>query len=353
MTTIEFAKRADGEQVQRLIQESLYLYNGMQAKADGIELDRRHMDASVPGLLAQALTYYDPNLLREEYTQFKYADPNLLIPENPMQQPGLDTIEKQWIRRVGAWKMVGAASKNYEPIDIDMRSVRYGTKYFGAFIHYSSQDLDRMAAARSLNQVGVIVDLVREKMRAVTEAFDQLKNEMNSLGLPALGLYGIHTHPNIPRKNAAYQMGLNKTAEQNIAILNDITNTIQRLSNQATFANTMIMPNGLLNDLSIQLIGTSGTKSVIQWWLENNRFIKNIEFTKEVDTAGTGGTSIIHAYRREPGRLESMIPKRMTQLAPPQFNAGRWEVHFDAQVAGVHVNRPLDHLILENVYAVS
>jgi hypothetical protein len=342
----------DAQETQRLIQQSLQLYAGMKSRADGINIETK-MDAGVSGMLAQALRYYDPNLLRTEYQQFKYADPSGLIPENPAQMPGVDSIEKQWIDRVGAWKMAGPQSTNTEAIDVNTRSVRYGAKYFEAHITYTTQELDRMAMARSQNSVGVIIDIVREKMRAVNESFEQLRNSINSLGLPRLGIYGIHTHPNVSRVTAAYQMGLARTAAENVAILNDIPVTVRRRSRQATYPDTLIIPDGLAQELSAQQYGDSGQVSTLQWFLKNNMYIKNIEVTPEVDTAGTGGTSIIHAYRRDPERIESMTPKRMTQKYAPYVDRGAWRIDFDAQLSGVHANRPLDHLIIENVYAVS
>jgi hypothetical protein len=351
---MQVLEHMDAEQTQRLIQQSLQLYAGLKARVDGVDHNlETKFDAGVTGMLAQALRYYDPDLLRTEYQPFRYADPAGLVPENPTQMPGVDTVEKQWIDRVGAWKMVGPHSTNTEAIDVNMRSVRYGAKYFEAHIMYTTQELDRMAMARSQNNVGVIVDIVREKMRAVTEAYEQLRNSINSLGLPRQGIYGLHTHPNISRITAAYQLGLGQSAENNIAVLKDISTTIRRRSKQATAPNTLIMPDGLAQELSAQQYGTAGQISTLQWFLKNDMYIKDIEVTPEADTAGTGGVSIIHAYRREATRIESMTPKRMTQKHAPYIDRGAWRIDFDAQLSGVHANRPLDHLIMENVYAVA
>lgn len=320
-------------------------------KSLGMKLDSIRFDDAI-GHLQEALTYYDPTLLRTEFQEYKYADPALLVPHNPMQAPGLDSILKQWITRRGRWRMAAEATTNTPPLDIETRDIRYGFKYFEAHIEYTTRELDQIQTATQLNNVGLVIDRVQEKMRAVEEAYQETLNEVNSTGFPLLGMYGLHTHPNIQRIQSPNLLGLDRSSDENIAALTLISQRIRANSRQRSYADILVMPDGLAQELNQQKVGDSADRSTLDWFLAHDPWIQDIEITPEIETVGPNNSPIIHAYRRDPSRVECMIPKPMSQKSAPYQQNGRWRLDFDCQFGGVHVVRPYDHAIIENVYVV-
>jgi hypothetical protein len=214
-------------------------------------------DADNIGLIQQALTYYDPSLDRTEFSEYKYAQDGVFLTRSASGNvPGIDAITRQRATAIGQWKLASDYVTNLEAIDFTLTSVTYGAKYFQAKTRWSSQELDRMNAARTIGNSGVLVDIINEKMMAVDETYMQLVNRINALGLPALNIYGLHTHPDIPRLTSPYPLGLAQSASNNLAVLALFSATIRRNTSQKESPDTLLLPSDVISDLSLQVVST-------------------------------------------------------------------------------------------------
>ncbi|MGC8710963.1 MAG: major capsid family protein [Leptodesmis sp.] len=300
------------------------------------------------GVINEALRYVIPELDRTEFEEYKYADPNRLLPRNPLVAPGVDTLVRQRVTAIGQWKLAADYATNVESIDYAIDRVTYTAKYFRAHIEYSQEELDRMQFTQQYVP-NAAVNITQEKMLAVAETYQQLLNRMFSVGLPQIGIFGLHTHPDVPRMTAPHTLSSTNTAAQNLAVLKLFNQVIRANTAQREYADTLLLPDSVIFDLSMQVVSSAGTTSVLQYFLDNDPYIEYIETTPELDTAGPGGTRIAQAYRRDPNKVDTMVAKPMTQLGPVQFVAGKYRVDFDAQVSGVHFRRPYSSLIMEGI----
>lgn len=332
----------------QVTQQSMNTWAYVQEKADSNDYNVYTRTDDGLGILKEQLTYYDPRVAEDEFQDYDYADPAGLVPHNPAEMPGLEIIKKRFMTRIGQWQLMGDRATTLDPIDVTQRDVTYGSKTFGAKIEYTPQELRKITFAQANGNYAPVADLISQKMSAVQETYKKLINEVNSLGFPALGVYGLHTHPNLPRAVSPYLLGSARTADENIAVLTLMVNLILENSRQVRAAapDTLVMPIGLAQELSLQTRSTSSDISTLQFFLKNNKYIKGIESTPEC-------TTFIHAYKRDASRLEAMIPMRMKQEMPITADAasGVYTTRFACEVSGVHVTRPYDHLILEGAYA--
>ena len=332
----------------RITQQAMNTWEYAQLRADSDDYNVQTRADDGLGILKEQLTYYDPRVMEEEYQDYDYADPAGLVPHNPTEMPGLEIIKKRFMTRIGQWQLMGDRTTTLDSIDVTQRDVTYGSKAFGAKIEYTPQELRKITFAQANGNFAPVADLISQKMSAVRETYKKLINDVNSLGFPSLGVYGLHTHPNIPRSVSPYALGSARTADENIAVLTMMVNTILANSRQVRAAapDTLILPIGLAQELNLQTRSTSSDISTLQFFLKNNKYIKGIESTPECDT-------FIHAYKRDASRLEAMIPMKMRQTMPITADAssGVYTTRFACEVSGVHVSRPYDHLILEGAYA--
>lgn len=305
------------------------------------------MDAPL-GQIEQALNYISPDVIDTEFQQYKFADPDLLIPYDvSTAMIGVDTITRYRRTMVGAWKLATDAQTNTPAADYYLQPVRYGNHYFTQKIVYTSQELDRQAFAQT-NYPALVFDTTVEKRRALEEGYLQLINRCFSLGIPEIGIYGLLNHPDATRLTAPYGLGTGTTPDNNKALLTLGVSTIETATNDSYLPDTLLLPADKARQLNDQLYGTSGETTVLQAFLKQNPGIQ-VEVAPELRTAGPGGTPIAVFYERNTDVLEGVLPKPMTQIGSVQQIGARFEVTFDASLSGVHIKHPRRVLIMEGI----
>jgi len=305
------------------------------------------MDAPL-GQIQQALNYISPELITTQYQQYKFADPDLLIPYDvSTSMIGVDTITRYRRTMVGAWRLASDTQTNTPSADYYLTPVQYGNHYFNQKITYTSQELDRQQFAQK-NFPTLVFDTTVEKRKALEESYLQLVNRCFALGIPTMGIYGLLNHPDATRIASPYALGAGTTADNNNAVLTLGVRTIETATNDSFIPDTVLLPADKARDLNSQLFGTSGTLSTLGYFLQQNPNI-GIETAPELRTAGPGGTPIAVFYERSPEVLEGVLPKPMTQIGAVQQIGSRFEVHFDASLSGVHIKHPRRVLIMEGI----
>ena len=307
------------------------------------------LDAVSAGHLQEYLTHYSPELIREEYPEYKYAAG--LVPLDSREYVGVQQIKKTRITRIGKWSRSSDGNVSKAAIDIGMDEVDYGSASFDAHITFTVDELDAIDFARRHRSMGVIVDTVSEKVRAAQESYQELINRIMAFGSTRQGVYGLHTHPGVTKVKAPYKMGINQTADNNIAIFAAMLRIASRISGQRSRPDVGLIPDQLAIDLSQQEKNTSAGISTLKYFLESAQGVRmSMDSTPEMDTAGPGSTTAIHFYRLDPTRLQGCVPKRMRQVTDPVYTNGAWRTDFHCAISGAHLVRPYDHVMFYDVY---
>jgi hypothetical protein len=343
----------------RALTQAHILHQTFQSHTDGLidlrkDSDARtaiqevtRMDADTGGMLRSLLTYYSPKVIFAEYRQIPYADPaGFVSRSNDGSLVGVAEIVKTIKGRIGKWASTGETTRINGRIDINQSEIIYGSEYKMAWIGYTSQELDRAYfASQSSAKFGMMIDIVADKMTAAAASYQEFLNDVMASGLPSRAIFGLHTHPNVVRIRAPYRPGALRTPEENLALFNLAISVMNSISANRYAPDLVIGPRAILNELSIQRVGASSDLSTLKY-LNLNSSIKGYIPTSEAETASRSGGAILHFLLRDED-TEGLVTKAMTQLSMPQYRNGEYQVYWDAAVSGVHLDRPVKHVILE------
>jgi hypothetical protein len=312
----------------------------MLAIDPGIDLVSRMDAGSIQGLIQEFMNYMSQNVTETEFSAFKFAD-GTLIDEDPARQPGVSSVSRTRLTRLGAWNWATGRSTIGNEIDYGTENVTYGAEYIEATISWTTQELQRMAYARQIGRLPNALDVPATKRRMVAEAYQEMMNKVNATGKPSANIYGLLNHPDVPELTLATRPGLAQSADTNISILNSISYRVSVNTKQKARPSKLLMPKDIVNDLSLQQRTTAGNKSTLKSYLDDNQDgVNAIETVLELDTAGPGNKSVIYLYEKNPDYVVYMSPQPMMPNGPLTFNKGKWTQEYIAQVAGVHIMRP-------------
>lgn len=307
------------------------------------------MDA--PGMLPESLTAYDPDFVMEDYQETLYADPGFLAIED-MNRPGVDRVTMQSVNRIGRFRVGGDRTSNTEPLDAGMSSTQYPTQYIHAHVNYSTRELDSMSEARRNGNIFGFLDIVQYKLTEVVEAsYKEELNRTNALGIPSLGIYGLHTHFAIPRMDSPIRLNENSTPDEYVTVFRQAKQSFVNNSGKRLMSiDGAFISSDLKIAMQSRLMGSSGNVSVLDWVMRSFG-IKEIYCTPQVDYAGGNGGNIVHLFVNNRRHTKAVVTKKLTQDGRAYKEAGLWRVDYDAALMGTAIKKPYEHLIVENVAA--
>lgn len=164
-----------------------YISNLFQSHLDGeidLNTDRTrkdefdklaHMDSEAANMLRQAYQYYSPKVIMAEFSKNVYADPNGFIRQPQIGgMVGVSEIVKTVMTDVGEWESPGEHNQAGGRVDVGLSNISYGSEYKNAHVQYTSQELDRMAYAKSANNMGVFLDIIAGKKKLLILPISEL-----------------------------------------------------------------------------------------------------------------------------------------------------------------------------------
>jgi hypothetical protein len=111
-------------------------------------------------------------------------------------------------------------------------------------------------------------------------------------------------------------------------------------SKQTHEADTLLLPTPLYQVMSQKRMSAFGDKSILQYIVQNNPHIKNIEQWYLLDGAGASSKNRCVLYKRSPDVLEGVRPARFRQL-PPQLKGFELVINCFSRCGGVKVYQPM------------
>lgn len=213
-------------------------------------------------------------------------------------------------------------------------------KEFTAPIHgmgvgysYSVQDIRRaqmagMPLEESLNRIA---------KRAVEAKIDQ----MAAFGDTKVGTTGFLNNANVPLVTPITGSWATATADQIVADLDKLVNSIVTGSNGIHMPDTLLFDIASFTKLNGMQRSVASDVTILRWYLNNNAFIKNIDhwyLLSKADAAGTGPRVV--CYQRSPDVLALVIPQEFEQF-PPQVKNLSFFVPCHARIGGVKIPYPL------------
>lgn len=127
----------------------------------------------------------------------------------------------------------------------------------------------------------------------------------------------------------------------NAALAGQFTSTLG-----AEIADTVMFPYSILLDLSTRRIDTQSKTTILQWLEENNIYTRQTRQPLTIvghwglETAGSGGTKRMMAYRKSPDVLKMHMPMPFQFLPAWQTGPMIFEVPGIFRLGGVDIKRP-------------
>lgn len=265
----------------------------------------------------------------------------MFVPTSSEADTGADTITYfQW-----DWRGMAQIIANYAD---DLPSVdAFKTKFtapvvgVGDSYSWSIQDIRRAAMARSQLDVRRAV--------AARMGVERRVDEIAAFGEADTGITGFLNNANIPLTAPVTGTWTTATPAQITEDLNTGAQAIVNATLETETPDTCLLDTASFGIIAQTPIAVDNQTTILQSWLANNPYIRNVDqWTKLslADAAGTGPRLVF--YRRSPDILTLEIPQEFEQFPPQERNLA-FVVNTHARIGGVLVYYPLAITYMDGV----
>ncbi len=245
------------------------------------------------------------------------------------------------------WEMFGAAAviSNYADdsprVDTLVREFSGKVRSLGASYGYSIMDL-RGAVRQSKPLVPFKAETAR---RATEQTMDQIAAE----GDAAYNLPGFLNFVNVP---IIVLPNGNWPAATSVNIIEDLNfgpTSIRALTQTVHSPDTLLLDTATFDLIAQKPVDvTNGSNiSILNLWLTNQQYVRNVDQWYRLDTAGPADTPRIMFYERSPRNMMLVIPQEFEQF-PPQARNLEFVVNTHARIGGVEWHYPLSAAYADN-----
>jgi hypothetical protein len=304
------------------------------------------LDAAEVSSFLRKLEDIEAELDREEYPEQPFANGEI-VPLDIVNKPWAQSYTYHSITHVGTFRL----ARNYTT-DISLVEIlfdEFTKRIFKWESGYTYSDDDIAAVAR----MGESIDA--EKIYSINEAYNQSLNYLIAYGDPSIDMPGFINHPDALRSIAPFPINASSTPSQILGMMHDTVNSVPRLTKQAEQPNTLAMGTkelDYISNLIVQIGSTALNKTVLQQFLDSNRYIKDVVGLNELDAEtqaeeGLGDKPIMISYRRDPKKLKAKIYQPLTFLESRRYGTDGWARPAKFKYGGVQLRRQFSMHIAE------
>lgn len=297
--------------------------------------------------LAMSFLIRQASLIEPTVYQMRYQD---------IQYPQLvpvDTSAPEWIQSVTYFSMdsVGQAQwfsgLAHDVPKVELTREKFETGVSMAAIGYG-YTLEELGTAQLLG-----MNLTSDKASAARRAAEEKVEQVAFVGDALKGFTGL-VNASTPTATTAPADGAgsattfaSKTPDQALRDINGQLTGIFTGTLGAEIADTLLLPYSVLLDLSTRRIDAVNQTTLLEWIERNNIYTRTTGQPLTIrgvfgflDTAGSGSTKRMVAYRRSPEVLKFHMPMPFRFLAPWQTGPIKFDVPGIFRLGGVDIRRP-------------
>lgn len=300
------------------------------------------MTALVPHLDANEVAYFQRQLLAIATKTYDKRYPDLkgrmLVPVNNEVAAGMELYAFQQYEPVGRAKIVSSAAMDLPRVDVVGREDQTRIRQVGDKYGYTTKEVRAAKKTQS--------DLPSKKASAAREAIEQKLDHVIAVGDTEWGLLGllnqtaatVYTIPADGTGSSALWSA--KTPALILRDLNGIVTNAVNLTKEAFAPDTMVLPVDKYNLIATTPWSANSDTTILQHFLGNNPYIKQVIPWHYCTGAGAGATDRMVVYKKDPDNLEAIIPLEFTQYEATMKNLN-YEIPCEAETGGVVLYRPL------------
>jgi hypothetical protein len=297
--------------------------------------DPYKLDAGESAFFKRQLEYIKSATFDTKYKDLKAFD---LIPISFEAPSGADFITYRSFSKVGFAKIIADYAHDLPRADVYGEENTVKVYSLGNEYGYSIKEIRRSQMAGT--------NLDSRRADAARRGHDQKTNSMALNGDSDYSINGLIDYPGIteytvPAGVSTTKTWVTKTPDEIIADLSGIVSAVVDTTNGVGIPDTMIMPlDQFLYITNTRMTGDSD-KNILQFFLQNNPFIKKVEWLTELKGAGVGATDRFMIYTQDPRNLTLELPQAFEQF-PIQWKGLEGVVPCHSETAGVIVYYPLE-----------
>lgn len=251
---------------------------------------------------------------------------------------GAKTFVAQHKRATGRAKRISNWADDLPLVGMERDEERFPIESYGAAAAWSVLDiLAAQQAGRGLSG------------ELLTEAREIIERRMHDtlwFGDDDAGLWGVFAHPLIPRRVLTVDIDDAAAPDDILDQLNSLVNDINDRTNGIATGFRMLMPNDRYSLLASTPRSTTSDTTILQYFLQNNPHILDVQPSWPCQGAGTDGVDAIVVFRPRADRI-CMKGAMPPTPQPAQYENLSVKVPMMARWAGLYVPYPLEMTIAE------
>lgn len=293
------------------------------------------LDVNESAFFKRQLEFIKSQTYDTKYKQLKAVN---LIPVSTDAPNGADTITFRRFSKIGFAKVISDYANDFPRVDIVGEEQQAQVRSLGDSYGYSIKEI-RRAQMAGLN-------LNARRAETARRAIDQLINDIAFSGDTTYNLQGLISYPGITEYTVpndgtgSSKLWSTKTPDQIVRDVTGMVDAVVDTTNGIEAPDTLILPLSQYLIIANTRMTDGNDKTIMTYIMENNPFIKTIEWVTELKSAGAGSTDRMMLYARDPRNLTLEIPQPFEQF-PPQQKGMEFEVPCHAETGGVIVYYPL------------
>lgn len=285
------------------------------------------LDANETATFARQLEDIDAQIYRVEYPELKGT---LLVPVKSDINPGAEDYTYRVMDYVGQSKIIANYADDLPRVDVQGFEVTNKLFGHGDAYGYSIQDLRRS------RMTGMGLD--SERAMAARAVLARKNDSIIAFGEATVGVKGFTNSTYVDLVTPATGTWSSATAEQIVADLMKIEAAIFTDSKGVEMPDTAVLPPTRYALAATKKLANT-TTTALEFFLQKSLFIKNVEHWYHLETAGAGNVPRIVAYRRDPSKVQALLPLEFEQQPPIQRNLA-FVVNCDSRCGGVIFRYP-------------
>lgn len=270
-------------------------------------------------------------LTRMHDIQYPELRIRLFVPTNNEAGPGAESITYYQFDKFGMAKIISDYATDIPMADVKGEKFTSPVESIAIGFGYSLQEVRASAMAQR--------SLPTMKADAARRAHEQLVDEIGALGDAETGLTGVLNNANVPSASATTGTWSGATADQIIEDMNEAVETMITTTNAVESPDTQLLPIDSFNIVSSRRVPDT-TANILTYFMRSNAWIRNVDHWYRLATAGAGSTRRMLTYRRDPAKLELMIPQEFETL-PVQERGLKFIIPTHSRIGGVVIYKPL------------
>lgn len=275
-----------------------------------------------------------------EYTDITYSR---VLPISTEVDNASESYTYRIYDAVGSMKPITDKSDDLPRADVIRREVTMPVTSYGSSFGYTFQEVRAAAKVPGMS-------LEQRRANAVRRVYEETVQRVAYFGEPSRNLRGFLNSDQVDKivPNKWFD-DPTLTPDEALELLNEPQTRIVDNSNMKEAPDTMLLPYPVLRKLSTMRVSTVSDTTVLEFFLDTNPMIKNIEPLNELSASKSGGfltKDRVITYQRNSDKLELHLPQ-MLEFFPAQASKLSWLVPAHARHGGTAIYYPRSVNVLE------